>query len=74
MQVLTVRGYEQMELNFIFVGNPGTGKTTVARRMGQLFQTLNILPNGNLVISCTASDFITGYANQVRPSLRRHDF
>eukprot|EP00884_Botryococcus_braunii_P010997 jgi/Botrbrau1/1989/Bobra.0052s0031.1 len=61
---------KQMELSFIFVGNPGTGKTTVARRMGQLFQSLNILPNGNLVVSCTASDFITGYANQAAGKTR----
>eukprot|EP00884_Botryococcus_braunii_P010986 jgi/Botrbrau1/1988/Bobra.0052s0030.1 len=61
---------KQMELNFIFVGNPGTGKTTVARRMGQLFRLLNILPNGDLVKSITASDLVTGYANQAAGKTR----
>jgi predicted ATPase with chaperone activity len=56
-----------MELNFIFVGNPGTGKTTVARRMGLLFHSLGVLADGNHIVSCTASDFVTGYVNQVCP-------
>ena len=41
----------------------GTGKTTVARRVGQLFESLGLL-SGSEVVSCSASDFVTGYANQ----------
>jgi hypothetical protein len=57
-----------MDLNFLFVGNPGTGKTTVARRMGKLFESLGLLSDGGNVVSCTASDFVTGYTNQVHNS------
>lgn len=46
---------------------PGTGKTTVARRVGQLFQSLGLLASAE-VVACSASDFVTGYANQVGES------
>ena len=42
---------------------PGTGKTTIARRMGLLFQSLGLLGSSE-VVSCSASDFVTGYVNQ----------
>ena len=54
---------ENVELNFLFVGNPGCGKTTVARRVGSMFEGLGLLGSSELVEK-TASDLITGYAGQ----------
>lgn len=40
---------EPMVLHMIFKGNPGTGKTTVARILGRLFKEMNVLSKGHLV-------------------------
>nr|WP_048818174.1 AAA family ATPase [Desulforamulus hydrothermalis] len=41
--------YEPMVLHMIFKGNPGTGKTTVARIIGRLFKEMGVLPKGHLI-------------------------
>ena len=54
---------DDLDLNFVFSGSPGTGKTTVARIMGQLLTSLNLLGRTD-VVECSASDFVTGYTGQ----------
>lgn len=40
---------EPLVLHMIFKGNPGTGKTTVARIFGRLFRAMGVLSRGHLV-------------------------
>jgi AAA+ superfamily predicted ATPase len=55
--------HEVVEYNWLFMGNPGTGKTTVARRMGKMFKALGVLPNDE-VKEVSMSDLLTGYVGQ----------
>jgi SpoVK/Ycf46/Vps4 family AAA+-type ATPase len=47
-------------LHMVFHGNPGTGKTTVARLIGELFYERRILKKGHLV-EANASDLVADY-------------
>lgn len=45
------KGYKTTNISrhMVFLGNPGTGKTTIARKMADIFKYLGILENGQLV-------------------------
>jgi hypothetical protein len=59
-----------LECNFRFVGSPGTGKTTVARRMGKMFCSLGILQSDE-VVERSASDLVTGFVGQAAKVTRQ---
>ena len=52
-----------MSLHMVFTGNPGTGKTMMARMMARIYRSLDILSKGQLV-EVDRSGLVAGYVGQ----------
>lgn len=59
-----------IQLHSVFTGNPGTGKTTVAKIYAELLKECGLLKRGHLIVTSRA-DFVAGYVGQTALKTKR---
>lgn len=57
-------------MHMAFMGNPGTGKTTVARIVGHIYKQLGLLSKGHF-IEVSRTDLIAGYQGQTALKVKK---
>lgn len=71
-QLRTSKGMTSTPISkhLVFFGNPGTGKTTIARLISEIYKALNVISKGHLV-EIDRAGLVAGYVGQT--ALKVHD-